>query len=124
MKRELEEQKQKREAERKKRAEERKRAEDEMQANGQDYGLDMAGVPVGGVNLPVNLPMKQRSSGPGARGGTSKGGTTAHRCPAENCSAAFKRTEHLRRHYKAVHRGEKRTSRRRGCRASHPANVS
>ncbi|KWU41138.1 hypothetical protein RHOSPDRAFT_8227, partial [Rhodotorula sp. JG-1b] len=30
-----------------------------------------------------------------------------HTCPAENCTAAFKRSEHLRRHYKSVHRGEK-----------------
>ncbi|GAA5881415.1 hypothetical protein JCM3774_004368, partial [Rhodotorula dairenensis] len=50
---------------------------------------------------------KGRLTGPGARGGTSKGGTTVHTCPAENCNAAFKRSEHLRRHYKAVHRGEK-----------------
>lgn len=37
-----------------------------------------------------------------------KRGTAVHPCPAENCNAAFKRSEHLRRHYKSVHRGEKR----------------
>lgn len=31
-----------------------------------------------------------------------------HGCPAENCGAAFKRSEHLKRHYKAVHMGQKR----------------
>ncbi|GAA5991834.1 hypothetical protein JCM11641_002119, partial [Rhodosporidiobolus odoratus] len=36
-----------------------------------------------------------------------KRGNTVHVCPAENCGAAFKRSEHLRRHYKSVHRGEK-----------------
>ncbi|GAA5941210.1 uncharacterized protein JCM15063_006402 [Sporobolomyces koalae] len=30
-----------------------------------------------------------------------------HPCPADNCGAAFKRSEHLKRHYKSVHRGEK-----------------
>ncbi|GAA5830420.1 hypothetical protein JCM3766R1_002710 [Sporobolomyces carnicolor] len=30
-----------------------------------------------------------------------------HTCPAVNCGAAFKRSEHLKRHYKSVHRGEK-----------------
>ncbi|GJN94020.1 hypothetical protein Rhopal_007083-T1 [Rhodotorula paludigena] len=45
--------------------------------------------------------------GKGAKGGLSKAGTSVHKCPAENCEAAFKRSEHLRRHYKSVHRGEK-----------------
>jgi hypothetical protein len=31
-----------------------------------------------------------------------------HCCPAENCGAAFKRSEHLKRHYRAVHVGAKR----------------
>ena len=35
-----------------------------------------------------------------------------HCCPAENCGAAFKRSEHLKRHYRAVHVGAKRESRR------------
>ncbi|GAA5943064.1 hypothetical protein JCM1841_006468 [Sporobolomyces salmonicolor] len=39
----------------------------------------------------------------GAAGKTKK----VHTCPAENCGAAFKRSEHLKRHYKSVHRGEK-----------------
>ncbi|ORY54476.1 hypothetical protein BCR35DRAFT_272173, partial [Leucosporidium creatinivorum] len=30
-----------------------------------------------------------------------------HTCPAENCSAAFKRSEHLKRHYRSVHMGSK-----------------
>ncbi|BGO95856.1 CRISPR system Cascade subunit CasD [Rhodotorula toruloides] len=50
---------------------------------------------------------KGSAGGLGAKGGTSKGGNIVHKCPAENCTAAFKRSEHLRRHYKAVHRGEK-----------------
>ncbi|GEM11185.1 zinc finger, C2H2-type transcription factor [Rhodotorula toruloides] len=50
---------------------------------------------------------KGSAGGLGAKGGTSKGGGVVHTCPAENCTAAFKRSEHLRRHYKAVHRGEK-----------------
>ncbi|BGP35604.1 CRISPR system Cascade subunit CasD [Rhodotorula toruloides] len=50
---------------------------------------------------------KGSAGGLGAKGGTSKGGNMVHTCPAENCTAAFKRSEHLRRHYKAVHRGEK-----------------
>lgn len=54
---------------------------------------------------------KGSAGGLGAKGGTSKGGSVVHTCPAENCTAAFKRSEHLRRHYKAVHRGEKRESR-------------
>ncbi|GAA5879596.1 hypothetical protein JCM8547_001089 [Rhodosporidiobolus lusitaniae] len=36
-----------------------------------------------------------------------KRGTAMHACPAKGCTAAFKRSEHLRRHYKSVHRGEK-----------------
>lgn len=31
-----------------------------------------------------------------------------HTCPAENCNAAFKRSEHLKRHYRSVHMGSKR----------------
>lgn len=34
-----------------------------------------------------------------------------HECPAENCTAAFKRSEHLKRHYRSVHMGSKRESR-------------
>ncbi|KAL8276686.1 hypothetical protein RQP46_010954 [Phenoliferia psychrophenolica] len=30
-----------------------------------------------------------------------------HACPAENCAAAFKRSEHLKRHYRSVHLGAK-----------------
>ncbi|KAI5479592.1 integral membrane protein, glucose receptor Git3 [Pseudohyphozyma bogoriensis] len=30
-----------------------------------------------------------------------------HACPAENCDAAFKRSEHLKRHYRSVHMGAK-----------------
>ncbi|GAA5908627.1 uncharacterized protein JCM6883_005607 [Sporobolomyces salmoneus] len=30
-----------------------------------------------------------------------------HPCPATGCNAAFKRAEHLKRHYKSVHKGEK-----------------
>ncbi|GAA5962709.1 hypothetical protein JCM3765_006174 [Sporobolomyces pararoseus] len=38
----------------------------------------------------------------------SKGKTRkVHPCPAVNCGAAFKRSEHLKRHFKSVHRGEK-----------------
>lgn len=33
-----------------------------------------------------------------------------HCCPADNCGAAFKRSEHLKRHYRAVHVGAKRAS--------------
>ncbi|GAA5999776.1 hypothetical protein JCM10207_005905 [Rhodosporidiobolus poonsookiae] len=36
-----------------------------------------------------------------------KRGNKVHVCPADNCSAAFKRPEHLRRHYKSVHCGDK-----------------
>lgn len=31
-----------------------------------------------------------------------------HCCPAELCGAAFKRSEHLKRHFRAVHVGAKR----------------
>lgn len=34
-----------------------------------------------------------------------------HSCPAEGCEAAFKRSEHLKRHYRSVHLGAKRESR-------------
>lgn len=34
-----------------------------------------------------------------------------HTCPAENCHAAFKRSEHLKRHYRSVHMGSKRECR-------------
>ncbi|KAM0787318.1 hypothetical protein ACM66B_007091 [Microbotryomycetes sp. NB124-2] len=30
-----------------------------------------------------------------------------HTCPAQHCNAAFKRSEHLKRHYKSVHMGSK-----------------
>ncbi|KAK4048638.1 C2H2-type domain-containing protein [Microbotryomycetes sp. JL201] len=30
-----------------------------------------------------------------------------HACPAQHCKAAFKRSEHLKRHYKSVHMGSK-----------------
>ncbi|GAA5842925.1 hypothetical protein JCM9279_004030 [Rhodotorula babjevae] len=45
--------------------------------------------------------------GKGSKGGLSKAQASVHACPAEHCTAAFKRSEHLRRHYKSVHRGEK-----------------
>ncbi|GAA6059668.1 hypothetical protein JCM10212_000055 [Sporobolomyces blumeae] len=45
----------------------------------------------------------QAGAEPSATGKAKK----VHTCPAENCGAAFKRSEHLKRHYKSVHRGEK-----------------
>ncbi|BGP51929.1 CRISPR system Cascade subunit CasD [Rhodotorula kratochvilovae] len=48
-----------------------------------------------------------KKGGKGSKGGLSKASASVHKCPAENCKAAFKRSEHLRRHYKSVHRGEK-----------------
>lgn len=117
MQRELEKQKAEREA---KRQEFLARAIKEMNESGQANQPEMndetyqaymrgEGPPPRGTALMQMVPTgKGRPTGPGARGGTSKGGTTVHTCPAENCTAAFKRSEHLRRHYKSVHRGEKR----------------
>lgn len=117
MQRELEKQKAEREA---KRQEFLAKAIKEMNESGQANQPEMndetyqaymrgEGPPPRGTALMQIVPTgKGRPTGPGARGGTSKGGTTVHTCPAENCTAAFKRSEHLRRHYKSVHRGEKR----------------
>ncbi|GAA5970205.1 hypothetical protein JCM8115_000774 [Rhodotorula mucilaginosa] len=116
MQRELEKQKAEREA---KRQEFLAKAIKEMNESGQANQPEMndetyqaymrgEGPPPRGTALMQIVPTgKGRPTGPGARGGTSKGGTTVHTCPAENCTAAFKRSEHLRRHYKSVHRGEK-----------------
>ncbi|BGP20344.1 hypothetical protein JCM10213_001603 [Rhodosporidiobolus nylandii] len=48
-----------------------------------------------------------QGEGEGEKKKVKKRGNKVHECPAENCTAAFKRPEHLRRHYKSVHRGEK-----------------
>lgn len=42
-----------------------------------------------------------------------------HSCPAEGCDAAFKRSEHLKRHYRSVHLGAKRASFRRAPLVEH-----
>jgi len=58
----------------------------------------------------VPAPGPPPKKGKGSKGGLSKAQASVHACPAEHCTAAFKRSEHLRRHYKSVHRGEKRAS--------------
>ncbi|GAA5948192.1 hypothetical protein JCM3775_000334, partial [Rhodotorula graminis] len=56
---------------------------------------------------PSAAPAPPPKKGKGSKGGLSKAQASVHVCPAEHCTAAFKRSEHLRRHYKSVHRGEK-----------------
>lgn len=64
--------------------------------------------------LPKSVIRGRRTQSPSALAGTlfSPHGKQkkVHTCPAENCGAAFKRSEHLKRHYRAVHVGSKRES--------------
>ncbi|GAA6039520.1 hypothetical protein JCM8097_008364 [Rhodosporidiobolus ruineniae] len=78
-----------------------------------DDGGDDSDDAEGEFDSPAAAPIPAPPAAAPAGGGgdkpkkVKKRGTKVHVCPAENCGAAFKRSEHLRRHFKSVHRGEK-----------------
>lgn len=94
--------------------------------NSTKHNLTYTGPHVPTLNLPpvalvVNPPVPftaqsvirgRRTLSPTALAGTlfSPNGKIkkVHTCPAANCGSAFKRSEHLKRHYRAVHVGSKR----------------
>ncbi|GAA5859287.1 hypothetical protein JCM8547_008953 [Rhodosporidiobolus lusitaniae] len=80
--------------------EEEKRRRLEERAKGKERELDEEGTGGEGGEGGGEQPGEKKKK-------VKKRGTAVHACPAEGCTAAFKRSEHLRRHYKSVHRGEK-----------------